>query len=393
MNAVRFFFAFCLICCSTFVGAEVTTTGSVFVGSPPYGQYSDYVSYVNSMNPAVTICGQGNGLSWHVRGMSLNAGTVTVTCYRCDQEGEVDQGGQCVYAPCQSKTGTVASAGYFDQGTSAAGNPVFKVCQGGCAAWFSGDTGMGSRLVDGQKHYYALGQYTYTADSCTASPGEKTLQDISTMPAEDTCAAGQYKGTINGKTVCVNATQGSTDATVSGDKGTSVSSSSSSTVTNADGSKEVTTVTRSSNDEGQTSTTTVVQSYDPSGALTGTRTVTLPSQPASAAGGSGSGTPGTGSGGETDCDKHPEAAGCAEFGEPDQGPDLPHQDKTVGLSTYGSFGPSDASCPAAQTVSFLGKPIAIEFTLFCQGFQWLRPVVLAMCGLLAGVIFIGGVRA
>jgi hypothetical protein len=103
--------------------------------------------------------------------------------------------------------------------------------------------------------------------------------------------------------------------------------------------------------------------------------------------GNGNGTQET----QTDCDKHPDSIGCAQFGETSSGDSLGTQEAGNGFSPQ-SLG-SSGSCPAPLTASLsLGPTITFRFDMLCQFASMISAVVIAIGWLIAGKILIGGVR-
>lgn len=93
------------------------------------------------------------------------------------------------------------------------------------------------------------------------------------------------------------------------------------------------------------------------------------------------------------CEKHPETLGCATLGSaPDS--TLTTEQKSIAQITPITGGALGASgqCPAPLTTSFMGTPISFSYDMPCQAASMLRPLILALAWLSAGVIFIGGVR-
>lgn len=116
--------------------------------------------------------------------------------------------GLCEAPPCTSKAPIGGGATYFDYGTSAAGAFPSIVCSGGCLAVFSGTSPAGSAVVDGVKHYFAFGAYTYagggSVDACTAGAGTPAPGAGSEALPVSHCAPNQIEGLINGKLQCYN---------------------------------------------------------------------------------------------------------------------------------------------------------------------------------------------
>lgn len=86
------------------------------------------------------------------------------------------------------------------------------------------------------------------------------------------------------------------------------------------------------------------------------------------------------------CKDHPEASGCAEFGEHDPEPDLQTEDRALSwvpsLSAVGA-------CPAPETATVHGQSISISWQPVCDLASGLRPVVLAVAWLSAGAFVFG----
>jgi hypothetical protein len=95
----------------------------------------------------------------------------------------------------------------------------------------------------------------------------------------------------------------------------------------------------------------------------------------------------------TDCEKFPNSLGCADMATPDSEA-LQSEDFGMDLITpvtSGKLGQS-GSCPAPLVASFLGQQVEFTFDPLCSYANALKPLVLVMAWLAAGVIFIGGVR-
>lgn len=93
----------------------------------------------------------------------------------------------------------------------------------------------------------------------------------------------------------------------------------------------------------------------------------------------------------TQCDKYPNSLGCAELGTVD---DLPVGEETrtiaaiAPITTIGGAG----SCPEPLTASFMGQTVSFSYDMPCSFATSLKPLILAIAWLSAGLIFIGGVR-
>lgn len=93
---------------------------------------------------------------------------------------------------------------------------------------------------------------------------------------------------------------------------------------------------------------------------------------------------------ETQCDKYPDSLGCARLDQPLQ-EDFGNENRTLSLINPLSVGGA-GSCPAPLTASFLGQTVEMSFDPLCTFANSLRPLVLVMAWLSAGIIFIGGVK-
>jgi len=92
----------------------------------------------------------------------------------------------------------------------------------------------------------------------------------------------------------------------------------------------------------------------------------------------------------TDCDKYPASLGCANLDQP-TAEDLQTESRGPSLISPVSLGGA-GSCPAPLTATVMGHAVEMSFDPLCQYATTLRPLVLALAWLSAGVLFIGGVR-
>lgn len=93
---------------------------------------------------------------------------------------------------------------------------------------------------------------------------------------------------------------------------------------------------------------------------------------------------------KTDCEKFPESLGCAQLGT---APDVPigTESRSIAAIAPVSVGGAGA-CPAPLTASFMGQTVSFSYDMPCQFASSLKPLILAIAWLSAGLIFIGGVR-
>lgn len=94
---------------------------------------------------------------------------------------------------------------------------------------------------------------------------------------------------------------------------------------------------------------------------------------------------------ENQCDKYPATLGCARLDIPES-ENLSAEVRDIALISPVAIGGA-GSCPAPLSASFLGRTVEMSFDPLCQFSNSLRPVVLVLAWLAAGVIFIGGVRS
>lgn len=177
--------------------------------------------------------------------------------------GYSELSGACVQSACPA-AGTIHSSGYFDIGTNVNAFKGFA-CVNSCSMTFSGTVPAGTSLVGGVLHFFALGSFEYVGGTVASCPtGTNPVGSVSVIPT-NTCGAGQQKGTVNGRVVCLNTSTGTpVPQTVQ-----STSSTSSQVTTNPDGSTTNTKTT----DNPDGSKTTVTTTTQPNGSSTSTTTV------------------------------------------------------------------------------------------------------------------------
>lgn len=222
-------------------------------------------------------------------------------------------------------------------------------------------------------------------DSSGAAPAVPDTPDRDATPTESGCKAkGEGFATMGGVTVCLPPT----------DKKTTGKESV--TTTAADGTKT-------------TVTTTTQETCTGAGACTTTSSSSTVVTPP----GGSPGAPTTATGaevttdetsfceahpndakckGESDqgefCAEHPDAVGCKDLGTPSDGEAL--GTKAAGVSSVTAVTvPTNMSCPSDIT---LPHGAVFSWVPICDFAGWLRPVVLAMAWLGAGLLVIGGLR-
>lgn len=277
-----------------------------------------YVSFNAPLNPGGSVSGRfyyyrGSYSSYssynfeylYVSSCPANSSVSGAQC-TCNS-GYEEKNNQCVLPAKTCNFGDIASSGYYDVGKSASGSPAITACLGGCATVFNGTSPAGNALVDGVKHYFALGSYTNIGPECSGS-GEGAVQGMTTLPP-DTCGQGQVMGKFNGKNVCVKAPD-SDSPIVKQEPPTVTETETKNTVKDQDesGNARETTTTVKTNSDGSTTTTVTTTTTSPDGSTSSNTTTTT-------TGGSGGGGFGGGSqdgeGSEDgECAKNPSDKGC-----------------------------------------------------------------------------------
>lgn len=290
---------------------------------------------------------------------------------------------------CNTKSGIVHSSGYYDMGLSDQNDPARLACDDGCETSYTG-SGIDSRtMINGQYHYGAQGSYTFTGNEC--SSGDPSVS-ASPSPPDTACdPATQVEGVIAGKTVCFSkgSTNTQTDVQIDPVTGTRTET----TVTYHPDGSSTSKITIKTTDPltGSTSENTHTTSNPSSGGGYSPDSFCLahPNDPTCLADAAG---PQSGSGTGGDCKDKPDTLGCAKMsGTPDAG-DMPSSERDIALISPVSIG-GTGQCPAPLSAFFLGQRVEFSFDPLCEYANSLRPLVLTLAWLAAGVIFIGGVRS
>lgn len=232
----------------------------------------------------------------------------------CDDGYKSNSSGTACVADCTALQDV--SSGYFDIGTNQGATPQILACTGVCEVIFDGTSPAGSAIVNGQKHWYAKGTYRMTGGTCKPGIADKQIGGTSGVNGtaakpEDSCADGQAKGIVNGKTVCVDQSgDGSKPTDQSKTQGTS--STEKTKVTNPDGSTTETETRTRVDANGNKEVTVTRTTTRPDGSQSVDRTVENP-LPGTTLGGTQSGTDNNNNNEEQqkdECEKHPSSAGC-----------------------------------------------------------------------------------
>jgi len=95
--------------------------------------------------------------------------------------------------------------------------------------------------------------------------------------------------------------------------------------------------------------------------------------------------------GETEewCADHPDSIACFEAGDFGEAPEIPERE--IELS-WASERTSAGSCPAPQTVTYMGQELTFSWAPICTAASMLRWVIIAVNTLLAGSFVVGALR-
>lgn len=287
-----------------------TRLGSPITGASGPPVYQTGAPDVLGGVTANSFCGYWSGTTW-----TQTQSSVTVRPVWTCPSGNPDASGNCPSSytcpsgytlngtsctnsttPCPSD-GTVLSSGYYDYGVDpAASFPAVGCAPNGCNVIFSGTSPAASRLVNGQTHYYAKGEYDYGANSasgglpsCTPGTNASPASSAPALPT-DSCGPNSASASMNGKTVCYSLQNGlPVNSDARPNPGSTTTINTTPQTTNPDGSKSITTTKTAPDGSKDVNTTTV----NPDGSVKTTDTVTP--GPGGGLGVSGSGS-GSGSG-------------------------------------------------------------------------------------------------
>lgn len=312
----------------------------------------------------------------------------------CDGGFQPDAAGTACVPPPDACVPTLAkplgAAGQEFQYPVAAKVVPTRVCSGGCGYIPTGAAGSGAAL------WTKLGTtYTYVARSaadwigdgvsCTPAPVGSPGTPPETPPQPDPTPPppGQCKGTVNGVEVVVpcdgtssssgtsGAGSGSSGSTTGAGNGGPAGSSTTGSETTCTGSSCTTTTTTTTQNGDGTSTTTTETKNEEKGDYCAEH----PGSPQC--------TP------SDECDDHPERLGCMEAGTLEAVPIDRSTVSVAGITPQTGWGPSNASCPAPQTVTIQGKTYSFEWTYLCDLAVGVRPLFLAFAWLFAAFVFVG----
>lgn len=296
----------------------------------------------------------------------------TVSC-PAGQKKQAD--GSC--ASICPANGTSKSSGIYNLGTNVDA-PIPRItCDGGCETSYTGEGVTKRAMVNGvYNYYYGSGAYTYTGNTCSSGP---TSPSNTSVPPNTCDPATQQTGQVNGVTVCLNKSDTQTTTTTT-----------SPPVTDANGNVTSTQTTNTTDTStGDTTETRLGTTTSPDGTVTQTGTSTTTKSPPSSFCQANPTDP-TCLKNSKFCQDNPETLGCATLGTVTDSV-VPTVEKGISEIIPKTVGGAGA-CPAPVTASFMGRSISFSYDIPCQAAGMLRPLILALAWLAAGLIFIGGVK-
>jgi hypothetical protein len=89
------------------------------------------------------------------------------------------------------------------------------------------------------------------------------------------------------------------------------------------------------------------------------------------------------------CIANPDKIGCATFGTPDKGPDIPREAKNVEFSPV-PF--ASSGCPAPIDFQVFGQPYQFSYDRLCDKLQLISGLLLALSALASAYIFAEGLK-
>lgn len=313
--------------------------------------------------------------------------TNTTTVYKCPATGGWTLSGQTCTRPdcvaprvrqsdgsCSCPPSGTSVSGVSGRSYTGSGSNPSSMCIGGCL-YNAGSSVAGATTWSGTAGRSAGG-------SCTATtpvlPVEPAGADSTAPKTPEGCmAAGQSYATMAGVTVCV--AQGSPGAAPTTQKSTSSASSSSST---GGSSGSTSTNTTSVNPDG-----TVTQTVDTTNSDGSTSSKSSTASPDQFCKDNPTDKMCVSKAANTECEDHPERAGCKDLGDAPTAPAIDTQ--TVPLTFNPMAISQNASCPAPIPLTLGGRAMNIEFDAACTYASGLRPIVIAMAYLSAALIVFG----
>lgn len=334
------------------------------------------ITQYQSMSPSATLCpAPDGGPAWS---STYTLGNCQYTSWSCSRSYNLSNYCTTGYWNTTTKSCGVApppcpSAGTVVEGTITAAASPASVCFNGCAATVQ--SASNQYAVNGQQ--VIAGTWTYNGGGTQGGSCSGATATAGAPVNPTTCPAGKCMGTFNGQFLCLACSQAATPATITTKSSTSSNAGAGTTTTDT---TKQTTVGPS----GVTTTTTTV-SINPSGVQT---TQTMTEKKTQDEFCSTNPTAAICKGWEDPCQKNPELASCKELGTPSSSDTLGTSSADSGLITPVAIGTS-GSCPADVP---LPKGAVFSWAPVCTTANALRPIILALAWLSAGLILIGGFR-
>lgn len=324
-------------------------------------------------------CTGGGGSTFQRVSYCPTGSTLVGTMCQCPSGKIVgSDGNSCIDPPTCPPAGTVKTSGYYPLGT----NPEAAIpnigCDGNCETTYSGSGVTKRAMINGiYNYYYGTGSYNYTGATCNTGT---TTPNPTSIPPNTCDPATQTTGQVNGVTVCVPKNDTNNTNTTTSPPVTDPTTGNTTTTTN---------VTNNNTTNNTTTTTTTTTTTAPDGTVTQTENQTTTKSPPSTFCQQNPTDP-TCLKNSKFCEDNPETLGCSTMGTVEDGI-VGSQQRSIADITPKTIGGA-GSCPAPITTSFMGRTITFTYDLPCQAAGMLKPLILALAWLGAGIIFIGGVK-
>lgn len=268
---------------------QTPTQACIETGVPAGGAFYDFTACSNIVGAQACQCSwnvppgvNGNVVSGAIAESigcpgNQNWSLISNSCVRPDcispQVRNAGTGVCEVPVLCLSKKNTNLSAGKYDWGVDPEAT-VLTVCDGTCSAIFEGRQAVSRFLDNGKYHYLADGAYVYDGYSCSGITPLGSASDAKTETPPDTCPEFQVLGYVNFKAMCVDGGVAQNPHTPKAPARTNTSTT---TVTNPDGS--TTKISQTTHEDGSTTTTTTTTQPNGDTTVAGTTTPAATADP------------------------------------------------------------------------------------------------------------------
>ena len=287
------------------------------------------------------------------------------------------------------ETGTIKSTGYYDIGTDSNSNgglPPRSGCDSNCYVQYSGSSVGWRVLVSGVYHYYAKGEYIYDSsiDFGSCYSGSSSIASVASAPA-NTCGAGQSLVTGDGGYAkCFN-----DSGVVDSNSASAVASAKA--LADAAAQKiidDAVAAAKASAAAAGGSASAVEAAGDSARSAAGAAAATIIYNNAAAEDKKYQ----TESEKTSECDSHPDTAGCVELGS------APAAETVAQETPLFDYVPvafaTVAGCPAPIVfdldMPFLTQSYSISFDALCTLAGQVKPIFLALASITAAIIFMAG---